>query len=57
MRNNLNVGSTPQEIAKSAELKERIKKEIDDINQHLETGNRSKKLSLPRKSGALMPVF
>lgn len=45
-RNNLNVGSTPQEIAKSAELKERIKKEINDINQHLGNWEQIKKIEL-----------
>ncbi|MCW3168437.1 long-chain fatty acid--CoA ligase [Chryseobacterium sp. 09-1422] len=46
MRNNLNIGSTPQEIAKSPELKERIEKEIDDINEHLGNWEQIKKIEL-----------
>ncbi|UZT97632.1 long-chain fatty acid--CoA ligase [Chryseobacterium fluminis] len=46
MRNNLNIGSTPQEIAKSTELKERIEKEIDGINEHLGNWERIKKIEL-----------
>ncbi|MCJ8154689.1 long-chain fatty acid--CoA ligase [Chryseobacterium sp. SSA4.19] len=46
MRNNLNIGSTPQEIAKSPELKERIKKEIEGINEHLGNWEQIKKIEL-----------
>jgi long-chain acyl-CoA synthetase len=46
MRNNLNIGSTPQEIAKSPELKERIKKEIDSMNEHLGNWEQIKKIEL-----------
>jgi len=46
MRNNLNIGSTPQEIAKSTELKERIEKEINGINEHLGNWERIKKIEL-----------
>ncbi|CAD7812747.1 Long-chain-fatty-acid--CoA ligase FadD15 [Chryseobacterium aquaeductus] len=46
MRNNLNIGSTPQEIAKSAELKERIEKEIHNINEHLGNWEQIKKIEL-----------
>lgn len=35
VRKNLNVGETPEEMAKSAELKERISKEIDYLNTKL----------------------
>ncbi|WP_294285166.1 long-chain fatty acid--CoA ligase [uncultured Chryseobacterium sp.] len=45
-RNNLNIGTTPQEIAKSAELKDRIKKEIDGINEHLGNWEQIKKIEL-----------
>ncbi|REC75581.1 long-chain fatty acid--CoA ligase [Chryseobacterium elymi] len=46
MRNNLNIGSTPAEIAKSPELKERIEKEIEGINEHLGNWERIKKIEL-----------
>jgi long-chain acyl-CoA synthetase len=46
MRNNLNIGTTPQEIAKSTELKDRIKKEIDGINEHLGNWEQIKKIEL-----------
>lgn len=46
MRNNLNIGSTPQEIAKSKELKERIEKEIEDMNEHLGNWEKIKKIEL-----------
>ena len=46
MRNNLNIGSNPQEIAKSPELKERIEKEIDNINEHLGNWEQIKKIEL-----------
>jgi len=45
-RNNLNIGSTPQEIAKSPELKERIKKEVDSMNEHLGNWEQIKKIEL-----------
>lgn len=46
MRNNLNIGSTPAEIAKSPELKARIEKEIDGINEHLGNWEKIKKIEL-----------
>lgn len=46
MRNNLNIGSTPAEIAKSPELKERIEKEMDGINEHLGNWEKIKKIEL-----------
>ncbi|MFY1045543.1 AMP-dependent synthetase/ligase [Chryseobacterium sp. GP-SGM7] len=46
MRNNLNIGKTPAEIAKSPELKERIEKEIDNINEHLGNWEKIKKIEL-----------
>ncbi|MBB6369346.1 AMP-dependent synthetase/ligase [Chryseobacterium shigense] len=46
MRNNLNIGSTPAEIAKSPELKERIEKEIEGINEHLGNWEKIKKVEL-----------
>ncbi|MCU7613263.1 long-chain fatty acid--CoA ligase [Chryseobacterium sp. GMJ5] len=46
MRNNLNIGSTPEEIAKSPELKQRIEKEIEGINEHLGNWERIKKIEL-----------
>ncbi|RZJ44719.1 MAG: long-chain fatty acid--CoA ligase [Chryseobacterium sp.] len=45
-RNNLNIGSTPKEIAKSPELKERIEKEIKDMNEHLGNWEQIKKIEL-----------
>ncbi|MBL1222833.1 long-chain fatty acid--CoA ligase [Chryseobacterium sp. L7] len=46
MRNNLNIGSTPAEIAKSPELKERIEKEMEGINEHLGNWEKIKKIEL-----------
>ncbi|KXH81479.1 AMP-dependent synthetase/ligase [Chryseobacterium kwangjuense] len=46
MRNNLNIGSTHEEIAKSPELKERIEKEMDGINEHLGNWEKIKKIEL-----------
>ena len=46
MRNNLTIGATPKEIAKSPELKQRIEKEIDRINEHLGSWERIKKIEL-----------
>jgi long-chain acyl-CoA synthetase len=46
MRNNLNIGSTPAEIAKSPELKERIEKEMENINEHLGNWEKIKKIEL-----------
>lgn len=46
MRNNLNIGSTPAEIANSTELKQRIEKEIDGINEHLGNWEKIKKIEL-----------
>lgn len=62
MRNNLNIGSTPQEIANSPELKARIEKEIDDINEHLGNWEKIKKIELTPEvwsieSGLLTPTL
>lgn len=46
MRNNLNIGSTPAEIAKSPELKERIEKEMEGINEHLGNWEKIKRIEL-----------
>jgi len=46
MRNNLNIGSTPAEIAKSPELKQRIEKEMEGINEHLGNWEKIKKIEL-----------
>jgi len=46
LRNNLSIGSTPAEIAKSPELKARIEKEIDGINEHLGNWEKIKKIEL-----------
>ncbi|MCT2406652.1 long-chain fatty acid--CoA ligase [Chryseobacterium antibioticum] len=46
MRNNLNIGSTPAEIAKSPELKERIQKEMEGINEHLGNWEKIKRIEL-----------
>ncbi|MGG5210334.1 AMP-dependent synthetase/ligase [Chryseobacterium sp. MIQD13] len=46
MRNNLNIGTTPAEIAKSPELKERIEKEMEGINEHLGNWEKIKKIEL-----------
>jgi long-chain acyl-CoA synthetase len=61
-RNNLNVGSTPQEIAKSKELKERIEKEIENTNEHLGNWEKIKKIELTPEiwsieSGLLTPTL
>lgn len=61
-RNNLNIGTTPQEIAKSAELKERIEKEIHNINEHLGNWEQIKKIELTPEvwsieSGLLTPTL
>lgn len=62
LRNNLNLGTTPQEIAKSPELKARIEKEIDKINEHLGNWERIKKIELTPEvwsieSGLLTPTL
>ncbi|KMQ60019.1 AMP-dependent synthetase [Chryseobacterium angstadtii] len=62
MRNNLNIGSNPAEIAKSPELKERIEKEIDGINEHLGNWEKIKKIELTPEiwsidSGLLTPTL
>jgi len=46
MRNNINIGSTPAEIAKSPELKERIEKEMEGINEHLGNWEKIKRIEL-----------
>lgn len=45
-RNNLTIGTTPQEIAKNPELKARIEKEIEGINEHLGNWEKIKKIEL-----------
>lgn len=45
-RKNLQIGSTPEELAKSPELKERIKKEIDYLNTKLGHWEQIKKFEL-----------
>ncbi|SDL58581.1 AMP-dependent synthetase/ligase [Chryseobacterium taihuense] len=62
LRNNLNIGTTPQEIAKSTELKARIEKEIDKMNEHLGSWERIKKIELTPEvwsieSGLLTPTL
>ncbi|MDR3023296.1 long-chain fatty acid--CoA ligase [Chryseobacterium sp.] len=62
MRNNLNLGSTPEEIAKSPELKQRIEKEIEGINEHLGNWEKIKKIELTPEvwsieSGLLTPTL
>ena len=46
IRKNFNIGSTPEEIAKSPELKDRIKKEIDYLNTKLGSWEQIKKFDL-----------
>ncbi|REC59597.1 long-chain fatty acid--CoA ligase [Chryseobacterium pennae] len=62
MRNNLNIGSNPAEIANSAELKQRIEKEIEGINEHLGNWEKIKKIELTPEiwsieSGLLTPTL
>lgn len=62
LRNNLNIGSTPEEIAKSTELKQRIEKEIEGINEHLGNWEKIKKIELTPEvwsieSGLLTPTL
>ncbi|RXM40904.1 long-chain fatty acid--CoA ligase [Chryseobacterium sp. CH21] len=62
LRNNLNIGSTPEEIAKSSELKQRIEKEIEGINEHLGNWEKIKKIELTPEvwsieSGLLTPTL
>ena len=45
-RRNLNIGTTHAEIANNAELKIRIEKEIDKINEHLGNWEKIKKIEL-----------
>ncbi|MCW3161178.1 AMP-dependent synthetase/ligase [Chryseobacterium oryctis] len=61
-RNNLNIGSTPAEIANSKELKERIEKEINKINENLGNWEKIKKIELTPEvwsidSGLLTPTL
>lgn len=61
-RNNLNLGTTPKEIAKSPELKARIEKEIDKINEHLGNWEKIKKIELTPEvwsieSGLITPTL
>ncbi|WP_419868246.1 AMP-dependent synthetase/ligase [Chryseobacterium sp. CT-SW4] len=62
MRNNLTIGSTPEEIAQSPELKARIEKEIEGFNQNLGNWERIKKIELTPEvwsvdSGLLTPTL
>ncbi|WP_144282444.1 AMP-dependent synthetase/ligase [Chryseobacterium echinoideorum] len=62
LRNNLTIGTTPQEIAQNPELKARIEKEIDKINEHLGNWERIKKIELTPEvwsieSGLLTPTL
>ena len=45
-RHNLNIGTTPQEIANSQELRDRIKKEIDYLNTKLGSWEQIKRFEL-----------
>lgn len=45
-RHHLNIGSTPEEIAKSKELKDRIEKEIDYLNTKLGSWEQIKRIEL-----------
>ena len=45
-RHNINIGTTPAEIANNAELKARIEKEITKLNQHLGNWEQIKKIEL-----------
>jgi long-chain acyl-CoA synthetase len=45
-KNNLNIGSSPEEIASSKELKAEIEKEISKINAHLGKWEQVKKIEL-----------
>jgi long-chain acyl-CoA synthetase len=47
----------PEEIAKSPELKQRIEKEIDGINEHLGNWEKIKKIELTPEYGALNQGF
>lgn len=62
MRNNLSIGTTPQEIAKSQELKDRIEKEMHKTNEHLGNWEQIKKIELTPEvwtveSGLLTPTL
>ncbi len=59
---NINIGSTPQEIANSPELKERIMQEIEQINTKLGKWEQIKKIELTPKvwtieDGLLTPTL
>ncbi|WP_312089380.1 long-chain fatty acid--CoA ligase [Chryseobacterium sp.] len=61
-RNNLSFGTTPKEIAKSPELKARIEKEVDKINEHLGNWEKIKKIELTPEvwsieSGLITPTL
>ncbi|WP_379970003.1 AMP-dependent synthetase/ligase [Epilithonimonas sp. UC225_85] len=45
-KNKISIGTTPQEIAKSKELKDEIQKEIEKINAHLGKWEQVKKIEL-----------
>lgn len=45
-RNGTNIGTTPEQIANSPELKARIEKEINSINEHLGNWEKIKKIEL-----------
>ena len=61
-RKNLNIGKTPEEIAASPELKERISKEIDYLNTKLGSWEQIKRFELTPEiwsidSGVLTPTL
>ncbi len=61
-RHNLNIGDTPEEIAKSEELKARIEKEIEYLNTKLGNWEQIKKITLTPEvwsieSGMLTPTL
>ena len=62
IRKNLNIGTTPEEISKSPELKERIGKEIDYLNTKLGNWEQIKRFELTPElwtieSGMLTPTM
>ncbi|WP_300675616.1 long-chain fatty acid--CoA ligase [Soonwooa sp.] len=60
--NNINIGTTPEEIAKSPELKAAIEKEMDNINKNLGHWEQIKKIELTpeiwsEENGMLTPTL
>ncbi|MDY3344128.1 long-chain fatty acid--CoA ligase [Riemerella anatipestifer] len=61
-RHNINIGTTPEEIAKSPQLKARIEKEIEHLNTKLGSWEKIKKIELTPEvwsidSGLLTPTL